>query len=126
MHSHPPHWLLIVRAAPTSMPALAAQQLACAALDDGIQVTVFFHADGVYHALPVTAMDVGSTALHDAYTARLAQTSAGADNALRLLLCRASLSRRSQHGVQPPWQNSGLTELAELLQCADRVISFVD
>lgn len=119
-------WLLIVHSAPTSLPAQAAQQLCATALADGIAVSVFFHADGVYHALPVTAMDPSLLALHDAYgeSANTQQDSTG--QALQLLVCRASLSRRSGHKLSLPWQSSGLVQLAELLQQSDRVISFVD
>lgn len=117
------HWLLIVHAAPSSMPAQAAQELATAALAAGIAVTVFFHADGVYHALPVAATDPGLVALHERYSA-LAANHAGLDPALQLLVCRASLSRRSQCCTAAPWQLSGLIQLAALLQQADRVVSF--
>jgi len=120
------HWLLVVHSAPGAMSSQAAQQLSSAALADGIRVTVFFHADGVYHALPVAAMDSGLLALHERYGIPAATDRDATDLGLRLLVCRASLSRRSRHSVQSPWQSSGLIQLAELLQQADRVISFVD
>ena len=122
------HWLLIVHTAPASMVAESALQLSRAALADGIRVTVFFHADGVYHALPVAAMDPGTSSLHEHYSeqAAAAETAQPDRQHLQLLVCRASLSRRSEQALPPPWQSSGLIALAELLQQADRVISFVD
>ncbi len=116
------HLLLIVHTAPSSTRAAAALQLAASALAEGLQVTVFFHADGVYHALPVQAFDPGLQAANDAYL----QLAMADDKkpALHLLLCRASLSRRTRLEPAAPWQQSGLIELAELLHVADRVISF--
>ncbi len=120
------HWLIIVHSAPASMVAESALQLSRAALADGIQVTMFFHADGVYHALPVAAMDPGTRSLHEHYNEQAARSAQAHKQHLQLLVCRASLSRRSEQALLPPWQSSGLIAMAELLQQADRVISFVD
>jgi sulfur relay (sulfurtransferase) complex TusBCD TusD component (DsrE family) len=120
------HWLLVVHSAPDAMSSQAAQQLSCAALADGVRLTVFFHADGVYHALPVAAMDPGLVSLHERYSNSAASDNDATGGGLQLLVCRASLSRRSGYSAQSPWQSSSLIQLAELLQDADRVISFVD
>ncbi len=85
----------------------------------GFKVDAFFDGDGVWHAHHPAVLDSGLTNLHNAYNG-LTETYPD----LRLLICRAALTRRSELDLQHGWQASGLTTMAAQLAQVDRVLTF--
>lgn len=96
-----------------------AWQMIQQASQSAYQVSVFFDGDGIWHAQPVGALDPGLIDLHQEYN-ELNQKSKG----LRLLVCRAALTRRTNQSLNKAWQSSGLTELAEYIEQANHVVTF--
>lgn len=111
--------LLLVHCAPATHSAALAFGCANQAVLSGHRVEVFFDADGVWHTQAPAALDAGLDDLHQAY----AQLVAKHDD-LRLLVCRAALSRRHAQALPDGWHASGLTELAGHIEQADRVLTF--
>ena len=82
-------------------------------------LAIFFREDGVYHSLPSTLADSGTPELAGSWQEFAEQSGA------RLLLCSASSQRRLPAGNdEAAFQQTGLAELLELMQLADRVVSF--
>lgn len=113
--------LVIVNESPwqTGLSACALR-FARAAPQAGLQVlAVFFREDGVYNALPNTLADSGTPDLAQAWK----EFAAG--HASRLLLCSASSLRRLPSGSHDPaFEITGLADMLELTQQADRVVTF--
>jgi sulfur relay protein TusD/DsrE len=86
----------------------------------GLQIiAVFFREDGVYNALADTIADAGTPELAAAWQ------ETAANSGIRLLLCSASSQRRLPAGSHAPgFEQTGLAEMLELIQQADRVVSF--
>jgi len=113
--------LIIVNESPWQTGlALSALRFARAAAPAGLAVTaVFFREDGVYNALPSTVADAGTPELAGSWQSFAEQSGA------RLLLCSASSLRRLPQGTnEPGFLQTGLAEMLELMQQADRVVSF--
>jgi tRNA 2-thiouridine synthesizing protein D len=113
--------LVIVNESPwqTGLSACALR-FARAAPEAGLDVlAVFFREDGVYNSLPNTSADAGSPELAEAWKDLAAR------HASRLLLCSASSLRRLPSGSpDPAFEITGLAEMLELTQQADRVVTF--
>jgi len=123
--------LIIVNESPwqTALP-VCALRFARAAASVGLEITaVFFREDGIYNALDAAATDAGTPDLNQGWRDLAAQ------GGVRLLLCSASCQRRLPAGFDLPdsqqpdfrkvgFQQSGLADMLELLQQADRVVSF--
>ena len=113
-------FLVIVNDSPWgSGLALAACRFVRAARESGEQVSaVFFREDGIYNALEADAVDAGTTDLASAWTG-LASTAG-----IRMLLCRSSWQRRLASQPSKGFEESGLTEMIELMLQSDRVVTF--
>ena len=113
-------FLVIVNESPwASGLALCASRFVRAATASGHGITaVFFREDGVYNAVPGELTDTGTPDLVKTW-AELA-SAAGT----RLLLCRSSRLRRLENKPTGGFEESGLTEMFELLLHSDRVVSF--
>ncbi len=99
--------------------ALTAWRFLQAAAQAGVTVpAVFFREDGVYNALAGEAHDGGTPQLCAAWS-ELSRS-----GGVRLLLCSSSRQRRLPGPADAPWQDSGLTELMELVLDCDRVVTF--
>lgn len=100
--------------------AICALRFAQAAESAGLTVNaVFFREDGVYNALGGTHADAGTPELTSAWC-RFA-----AHSGTRLLLCSASSQRRLPEGAAAPqFIHTGLAEMFELMQQADRLVTF--
>jgi tRNA 2-thiouridine synthesizing protein D len=112
--------LIIVNESPwSSSLALTACRFARAAVDSGVELTaVFFREDGVYNALAGEGSDAGTPDL----ARRWCEISSSADT--RLLLCSSSRLRRFSSLSDDAFQETGLTELIELMLHSDRVVTF--
>ena len=112
--------LIIVNESPwQSTLALSACHFAQAALDAGVQITaIFFREEGVYNSLAGELSDVGTPDLATTW-AEMASASE-----MRLLLCSSSRMRRISAVSTDRFEESGLTELMELILLSDRVVSF--
>jgi sulfur relay protein TusD/DsrE len=113
-------FLIIVNESPwASGLALCASRFVRAATASGHGITaIFFREDGVYNAVPGEQTDAGTPDLFKAW----AELSAAAGT--RLLLCRSSRLRRLQTNPPECFEESGLTEMFELMLHSDRVVSF--
>jgi tRNA 2-thiouridine synthesizing protein D len=113
--------LVIVNESPwqTGLSACALR-FARAAPNAGMDVlAVFFREDGVYNAMPGTVTDMGAPELAEAWKDLAAR------QASRLLLCSASSLRRlPAGGHDPAFEITGLADMLELTQQADRVVTF--
>jgi sulfur relay (sulfurtransferase) complex TusBCD TusD component (DsrE family) len=112
--------LIVVNESPWgSGLALTAYRLARAATHlAGHECAVFFREDGIYNALPGQVTDAGTEDLALSWAA-LAES-----HDTRLLLCRSSTQRRLIDCPPAPFQESGLTEMLELMHTVDRVVAF--
>ena len=112
--------LIIVNESPwNSDLALSACRFARAAVDSGVSLTaVFFREDGVYNAMPGEVADAGTPELARWWSS----LAAAADT--RLLLCSSSRMRRISTAPSKPFEDSGLTQLFELMLLSDRVVTF--
>ncbi|NIM70135.1 MAG: hypothetical protein GTN86_05250 [Xanthomonadales bacterium] len=116
--------LVVVNASPWgSSSAAAAFRFTHAAVEAGQQVVaVFFHGDGVYHALPGGMADDGLPDVHHQWRG-LAQA-----HGFELLVCPAASARRGAPAVQqalaPPFRLAGLVELFSRVGSSDRVVGF--
>jgi sulfur relay protein TusD/DsrE len=113
--------LIIVNESPWQTGlAICALRFARAAESVDLEVSaVFFREDGVYHALDGTIADVGTPELHSAWCEFAARSGT------RLLLCSASSQRRLPVAVSTrEFSPTGLAEMLELMQTADRVVTF--
>lgn len=115
---------LLINSAPHSAQAEAAFRFARAAVAQGYRVVrVFFHGDGVYHALPPAPG--GDEVPLAARWAELAQGS-GID----LVLCSAAAQRRGvwqEHGGWPVAEGfrvGGVGQWVEACLQVERVLSF--
>lgn len=112
--------LVIVNESPWgSGLALAASRFVQAALEAQVEVSaVFFREDGIYHLLEGETTDAGT---HDlAATWSKLSVTAG----VRLLLCRSSRQRRLAAAPASTFEESGLTEMFEMMLQSDRVVTF--
>jgi len=113
-------FLIIVNESPWgSALAQTAHRFVHAALESGVEiVAVFFRGDGVYNAVPGEAIDAGTPDLAGEW-----QELCSGRN-IRLLLCSSSRLRRMAHPPPGNFNDSGLTEMIELLRDSDRVVTF--
>lgn len=113
-------FLVIVNESPwASGLAVCASRFVRAALASGHGITaVFFREDGVYNALQGEQSDAGTPDLFNAWL-ELAATAG-----TRLLLCSSSRLRRLESNPSKAFEESGLTEMLELMLQSDRVVSF--
>jgi tRNA 2-thiouridine synthesizing protein D len=113
-------FLIIVNESPwASGLAVSASRFVRAAIASGHGITaIFFHEDGVYNALQGELTDAGTADLWATWV-ELA-SAAGA----RLLLCSSSRLRRLENNPSNFFEESGLTEMVELMLRCDRVVSF--
>lgn len=116
---------LLINSAPHSAQAESAFRFARAATGQGYRVNrVFFHGEGVYHALPPSLTE-GSEASLTARWAELART-AGLD----LVFCSAAAERRGvwqEAGGRPVaagFRVGGLGQWVEACLEAERILSF--
>lgn len=112
--------LVIVNESPwASGLALCANRFVHAAIASGHAIpAVFFREDGVYNALQGELTDAGTPDLCKDW----AELAIAANT--RLLLCSSSRLRRLKHNPPGVFQDSGLTEMFELMLQSDRVVSF--
>ena len=113
-------FLVIVNESPwASGLAVCASRFVRAALASGHGITaVFFREDGVYNALHGEQSDAGTPDLFNAWL-ELAATAG-----TRLLLCSSSRLRRLESSPSKGFEETGLTEMFELMLQSDRVVSF--
>ena len=113
-------FLVIVNESPwASGLAICASRFVHAALASGHEITaIFFREDGVYNALQGELSDAGTPDLFNAWL-DLASTAG-----TRLLLCSSSRLRRLESNPSTVFEESGLTEMFELMLQSDRVVSF--
>lgn len=113
-------FLVVVNESPWgSGLALAACRFVQAAIDSGIHIkAVFFREEGVYNALSGEATDALTPDLTAAWV------ELGSTASVRLLLCRSSRLRRIPATKISPFEDSGLTEMIELMLESDRVVTF--
>ena len=99
--------------------ALLAHRFAQQAVRSGASISaVFFREDGVYNALAAEANDAGTPDLEKAWR----EMAIKADT--RLLLCSSSRLRRFKTLPPGPFEETGLTEMVELMLLSDRVVTF--
>lgn len=113
--------LIIVNESPWQTGlAICALRFAQAAESNGLKISaVFFREDGVYHALANTNADAGTAELTSGWREFAARSGA------RLLLCSASSQRRlPATTAAPEFPQTGLAEMLELMQQADRLVTF--
>lgn len=116
---------LLINSAPHSTQADAAFRFARAAVSQGYRVIrVFFHGEGVYHALPPSPL-VGD---EESLTARWTDLARTAD--IDLVLCSAAAERRgvwNEDGGRPVadgFRVGGLGQWVEACLQAERILSF--
>jgi tRNA 2-thiouridine synthesizing protein D len=116
---------LLINSAPHSAQADAAFRFARAAAGHGYRIIrVFFHGEGVYHALPPPIMGGNEKSL----TARWTELARTAD--VDLVLCSAAAERRgvwdSESGrpVAEGFRVGGLGQWVEACLQAERILSF--
>ena len=113
---------LLVMGAPYSSPAPhSALRFAHAVLARGHQIAgVFFYHDGVHNASSLMAPPQDELNMHDAW-AELHQ-----QHAVPLDVCIAAALRHGKqaYNLSPPFELTGLGQLLELQQRADRLITF--
>ncbi len=113
-------FLVIVNESPwASGLALCANRFVHAAIASGHGITaIFFREEGVYNALQGELTEAGTPNL----SVRWAELATAANT--RLLLCSSSRVRRLEQNPPGSFQDSGLTEMFELMSQSDRVVSF--
>lgn len=116
--------LMTVSVSPwSSALSTTALRLAHAIVTEGASLdAVFFHGDGVYHALSSEASDAGLSSPQDAWL-QFHQ-----DHGVELLLCPAAAARRlpvSRLGSDiDSFRQAGLAHLLEAMTQSDRVVHF--